>query len=53
MSKTCLLFHKWSKWSDVVRKVLVYRSFRIGERDIQERSCERCNKYSYRVVGIK
>lgn len=49
----CRLFHKWGKWSDVVHKYITHRGWRIGDKDIQERWCERCNKYSYRVVGNK
>lgn len=47
----CWLFHKWSKWGEVVHKNVTHRGFRIGDKDIQERTCERCNKYGYRVVG--
>lgn len=46
----CKLFHKWGKWSDVVHKYITHRGWHIGDKDIQERWCERCNKYSYRVV---
>ena len=44
-------FHKWQKWSEVKRTIRP--GFDHLTHNIQERYCEACNYYVYRVIKDK
>ena len=61
-SRSCLLVHKWSRWSDVIAdgKRTYFYSYGLGsghttkvEVPYQMRRCLRCNKIQHREVKDK
>lgn len=52
---SCILFHKWTKWSepkfkDVVKINIHRESLEQQRRLIQERTCKRCGKYQWELI---
>ena len=51
---SCFWHHKWNKWSKPEFKDIVLRDY-YGEtthvrRKAQDRTCEKCGKYQWRMV---
>jgi hypothetical protein len=50
----CLLWHKWTRWSDPERDTegaSIMRVFGVPSTEMQSRFCLRCNKAQRRFVG--
>ena len=48
------IFHKWGKWSEPVFKEITLHSYygdvTEARRKTQDRTCEKCSKYQWRLV---
>lgn len=49
-SKTCHLFHDWSKWGPIQVGKRLYGNKPIGDLVYQQRECKRCGAVQQRTV---
>lgn len=58
VDKMLCIFHKWNKWSKRRRATITivnnyYSTKRVEGRYIQDRTCDKCGKYQWRLVNYE